>query len=187
MGRIRNGRKLAVWIGILTMMGMLAGCGETITEENDSDREISDADREDSEVEPEEEEFSDKDAASLQYMEKVMIEDYYGDMGEYEMYAPIGSDNEEGYLSYIDHGLMFSAMVYNYGSEDFIYEGLNMSIGFQKEDWENDSNYSDVQVGKVIKNGDDRYVFFSAKGEDYNDRLTTKIWCSIMMCGKAAS
>ena len=153
-----------MWIGILTMIGTLAGCGKMTDEVQDNEELQYMAD----DIGSQDEYETDVDAASLKYMEKVMIEDYYGDMAEYEMYAPIGSENEDGFLSYIDHGLMFSAMVYNDGSRAFLYEGLKMSIDFQKEDWENDSRYSDIQVGEVMENGDDRYVFFSARGEDYN-------------------
>lgn len=114
------------------------------------------------------EKISDEEAASLQYMEKVMIEDYYGDMTEYEMYAPVGSINGEGYLSYIDHGLVFYASVYSYGIQDFFEEGLQIMVNVEKEDWEEYYQYSDIQVSEIMQNGDDRYVFLSARGEDYN-------------------
>lgn len=114
------------------------------------------------------EKISDEEAASLQYMEKVLIEDYYGDKTEYEMYAPIGSDNKEGYLGYIDHGLMFSAMVYSYGIQNFFEEGLQISIDTVIEDWEEYYQYSDIQVSEIMQNGDDRYVFLSARAEDFN-------------------
>ena len=114
------------------------------------------------------EKISDEEAASLQYMEKVMIEDYYGDMTEYEMYAPIDSDKREGYLGYIDHGLMFSAMVYSYGIQNFFEEGLQISIDTVIEDWEEYYQYSDIQFSEIMQNGDDRYVFLSARTEDFN-------------------
>ncbi len=112
--------------------------------------------------------ISDEEAASLQYMEKVLIQDYFGDAAEYEMYAPVGSENEEGFLSYFDHGLMFSAMVFDGGSNAFLYEYLNESVDFQKEDWENDADISDIEIGEIRANGDDRYLFASAWQEDFN-------------------
>lgn len=128
-----------------------AGEEDTGTSNNDNGRKITD-----------------EEAADLQYMEKVKIEDYFGDMSEYEMYAPIGSENDDGFLGYYDHGLSFSAAVYNDGSNAFLYQGLDISVALQKEDWENDPRFSDIQIGEMMANGDDRYVFASARGEDYN-------------------
>lgn len=168
MGGIRNGRKLVVRIAILTMLSALAGCGTT-TEENDSAETDTDAKASaDTVNRGSREKISDEETASLQYMEKVMIEDYYGDMTMYEMYAPIGSDNKEGFLSYIGHGLMFSAMVYNYGTQDFFEEGLQITVDMAEEDWAEYYQYSDIQASEITQNGDDRYVFLSARGEDYN-------------------
>lgn len=105
------------------------------------------------------EKISDEEAASLQYMEKVMLENYYGDKTEYEMYAPIGSDKLNGTLSYFDHGLMFSAAVYNYETDDAYEDGLRRYLSILKKDY---------QVSEIMRNGDDRYAFLSSQGEDYN-------------------
>lgn len=111
--------------------------------------------------------ISDEDAASLQYMKKYMVEDVYGDGSSYEVYAPDGSDNSDGFLSYINHGISFFASVFGGGDEELPYFMLNESLKGQKEDWENGERYFDVQLGEVIKNGADRYVTASAKSEDY--------------------
>lgn len=111
--------------------------------------------------------ISDEEAASLQYMKKYIVEDVYGDGSSYEVYAPDGSDNSDGFLSYIDHGISFFASVFGGEDEELPYFMLNESLKGQKEDWENGERYSDVQLGEVIKNGADRYVTASAKSEDY--------------------
>lgn len=51
--------------------------------------------------------ISDEDAADLQYMQKYMLEDIYGDGSSYEVYAPDGSENSDGFLSYFGHGISF--------------------------------------------------------------------------------
>ncbi len=105
------------------------------------------------------EKISDEEAASLQYMEKVMLENYYGDKTEYEMYAPIGSYKLNGTLSYFEHGLMFSAAVYNYETDDAYEDGLRRYLSILKKDY---------QTSEIMRNDDDRYVFLSSQGEDYN-------------------
>ncbi len=113
--------------------------------------------------------ISDEDAAALAYMKKYMVEDFFGDGASYEVYAPDGSDNTEGFLSYIDHGISFFASVYSGGDEvveDLPYMMLNETLKSEKKDLES-NGYSDVQLGKVVKNGADRYVAVSAIGEDY--------------------
>ncbi len=111
--------------------------------------------------------ISDEDAAALQYMKKYMVEDVYGDGSSYEVYAPEGSENSDGFLSYIDHGISFFASVFGGGDEELPYFMLNESLKGQKADWESGGQYSDVRLGEVIKNGADRYVTVSAKSEDF--------------------
>lgn len=110
--------------------------------------------------------ISDEDAADLQYMQKYMLEDIYGDGSSYEVYAPDGSENSDGFLSYFGHGISFFAAVYSGGDENLPYEMLNESLKSQKADWGNNEEYSDVQLGKVVKNGADRYVTASVKSKD---------------------
>lgn len=115
--------------------------------------------------------ISDEDAAALAYMKKYMVEDFFGDGASYEVYAPDGSDNTEGFLSYIDHGISFFASVYSGGDEfefgkELPYTILNETVKATKMDMES-NGYSDVQLSEVVKNGADRYVVVSAVREDY--------------------
>lgn len=110
--------------------------------------------------------ISDEDAAALSLMKKYMVEDVYGDGALYEVYGPDGSENSDGFLSYIDHGISFFASVFSSEEKELPYFMLNESLKAQKEDWESVGQYSDVQLGEVIKNGEDRYVTASAKSED---------------------
>ncbi len=110
--------------------------------------------------------ISDEDAASLQCVKKYMVEDVYGDGNSYEVYAPDGSENDEGYLSYIDHGIVYFASVYSGGDKELPFQVLNESLKMTKVDWEQEEAYSDVQISEVIKNGADRYAIVSAKSQD---------------------
>lgn len=110
--------------------------------------------------------ISDEDAAALEYMKKYMVEDTFGDGASYEVYAPDGGENTDGFLGYIDHGINFFASVYSGGGDDLPYMMLNESLKSLKTDWES-NGYSDVQLGEVVKNGEDRYVVASAMGKDY--------------------
>lgn len=174
---------------VVTCMSFSAGCGKVSGTEEQSGN-MSAAEKKDSEASAAEEQagdasgaeeedgiaavpndgrgelISDEDAAALEYMKKYMIEDFYGDGASYEIYAPDGSDNTDGFLSYIDHGINFFAMVYSGGGDDLPYMMLNESVKNQKREWEG-NEFTDVKLGKVVKNGADRYVVAAAKGEDY--------------------
>lgn len=113
--------------------------------------------------------ISDEDAAALSYMKKYMVEDFFNDGETYEVYAPDGSDNTDGFLGYIDHGISFFASVYSNGEdvvEEFPYMMLNETLKSKKTELES-SGFFDVRLGKVVKNGEDRYVAASAMREDY--------------------
>ncbi len=110
--------------------------------------------------------ISDEEAAALQCVKKYMVGDVYGDGSAYEVYAPDGSDNSDGFLSYYDHGISFFASVFSGDDEELPYYFLNESLKGVREDWESIGGYTDVQLGEVVKNGADRYVTASAKGED---------------------
>ncbi|MDE6404796.1 MAG: hypothetical protein K2M20_03985 [Lachnospiraceae bacterium] len=110
--------------------------------------------------------ISDEDAAALQWVKKYAVEDVYGDGASYEIYAPDGSENSDGFVSYIDHGINFFASVYSGGDEELPYQVLNESMKLLRVEWEQDEQYSDVKLGEVVKNGADRYVTASAKCKD---------------------
>ena len=78
-------RKVGIWFSMLLTAILLVGCGKKVSW-------------------PSEEEL-----AALQYMEKMEVEDYYGDGAYYEAYVPKGSSNEDGSVSYFDHGIIYFA------------------------------------------------------------------------------
>lgn len=113
--------------------------------------------------------FTDEEIESLTYIERISVEDYYGDKSMYDVYGPKGSQCENGYVSYIEHGLFYSASAYNMGTDSFLYSFLDEMIEYTQEEWlKEDSGYSDVVIGEMMKNGDDRYIIATAKKEDYN-------------------
>lgn len=112
--------------------------------------------------------FSEEEIENLTYIEVISIEDYYGEHLMYDIYGPKESENKEGFVSYFGHGLYYSAMVYNMGSDSFLYMSFDNIIGYTKEDWEKEgSGYSEVEIGDVLKNGKDRYATAKAMRTDY--------------------
>ncbi|MBD5500821.1 MAG: hypothetical protein HDR10_06385 [Lachnospiraceae bacterium] len=112
--------------------------------------------------------FSEEEIKNLTYIEKISIEDYYGDKATYDIYGFKGSDNEDGYVSYFGPGFYYSAMVYPMGSDAFLYLSFDEFINFTMEDWEQEgSGYSDIKTGEIQSNGDDRYVVATAMKEDF--------------------
>lgn len=111
--------------------------------------------------------ISDEEAAALQYVEKFMVEDYYGDKAEYPVYAPSGSEYSSGFLNYYEHGISFSASVFDGGTTAFMYQYFDITVDGQVEYWQESEDHTDIQVGEVKTNGDDRYLIATAKRQDY--------------------
>lgn len=154
--------KCFAWMAVsLSLTGMLAGCGSAAKDEQGA------AASEEAAVD--EEAAAQKAAekrAALTHIEKYMIEDFYGDKQEYEVYGPIGGDCEDGFLFYWDHGINFTASVFNGGTTESLYLYFNDIAELDKEDWENDPGCSDIQIGEIEKSGSNRYLFASWQVED---------------------
>ena len=113
-------------------------------------------------------EMTKEEQAALKYVEKVTLDDYYGDKTEYEVYVPKDAQRGEGYISFIEHGLNFFVSVVNVGYDEFLDEYLNGTVQFDIDDWENESSgYSEVEFGEMIRCGDDRFRIASAMNEDF--------------------
>lgn len=115
--------------------------------------------------------ISDDEFSELEYIEKVIMEDYEGNESEYYAYVPIGNSGcDEGFVSYWEHGLSYTAFLYNNaGTTSFLYSSLEDSVDFSLKFWnDSDYGYEDIQVGEVQKNGNDRYQIISAQDKDYN-------------------
>lgn len=112
------------------------------------------------------------DPTNLTYLEEYQIEDFYGDGKEYSLYAPKGGDNTDGSFYYDDHGITFTASVFNCGypeySSEFLQMYLDETVNLKVEDWKEDPECSDIGVGETLAKGDDRYLFLTVKKTDYN-------------------
>lgn len=110
------------------------------------------------------------DPTNLSYLEEYQIVDFYGDGKEYSLYAPKGGENTDGFFYFWDHGVTFTASVYNCGFPDVAAEALQMylqeSIDLLAKDWQENPDYSEVGVGEILEKGDDRYLFVTAKAKD---------------------
>lgn len=181
-------------LALLCAACMLTGCGGEKVQENGDEaaadtmtvtvNDIADAavsvDTEDTAAAEMEEAASgtatqgkpDRESMSFRYLEKYMVENYYGDGKEYEVYGLTASEdeysaNEDGFLYCSDHGLTFTASVYDGGSPAELYMFMNDLVEMQKADWESEEAYSDVQIEKAQMNGEDRYQFITAQSEDF--------------------
>lgn len=119
------------------------------------------------------------DVADMQYVELVAVEDYYGDKALYDVYAPIGSSNEDGMVFYYDHGLTFSATACDMESAIFLQQYFDESIEYIQESWQDEeAGYTDIRAEEVMKNGKDRYWMMTVTTEDFNGTpFEKKILC----------
>lgn len=172
-------KRIQVWFGILMTACVIAGCGNADNGSGDKEPETAQqketAQQTDKETAAEARETTQapaaegEDSAQYAYIEQVMVEDSFGDKAEHAVFAPVGSTSENGFLSYYDHGLSFSAMVYTSEvSSDVACEIWEELAREQAQEWENDPEYADVQAGEVVEAGDDRYLVVSADRMDYN-------------------
>lgn len=113
-------------------------------------------------------ELTEEELVSLQYVEKITIEDYYGDHTEYEAYVPIDTQNEDGFAYSFGHGLTYSGSAFNMESTALMLDYMNGMVEFDMEFWGGkDSGYSEIEFGDVVRCGDDRYRIATAMKEDY--------------------
>lgn len=125
----------------------------------------------DDELSTTEEHITNEEFSELEYIEKVTMEDYNGNELDYYAYVPVGNSGcDEGYVSYGEHGLFYTAFLYdNLGATSFLYTSLEDNINFSVKFWNDEDNgYKDIQIGEIQKNGNDRYQIISAQKEDYN-------------------
>lgn len=174
---ILKNRKIKILMPMCALLAAtaLAGCGKAPAMDNGqaslSDYRKSVSDEEKAATKAETGEAAEgalgEDLSKLQYIELTTVEDYYGDKSEYEVYAPKGSSNEEGFIFYNEHGLTFSASACDLGFSTFMQDYLEDSVGYTMEDWQlEDSGYAEVEAGAVLENGEDKYQLITAKKED---------------------
>lgn len=132
------------------------------------------------------------DPTNLTYLEEYQIADFYGDGKEYALYAPKGGENADGFFYFWDHGVTFTASVFNCGDPEVAEGALQMylqeSIDLQVKDWRENPDYSEVGVGEILEKGDDRYLFVTAKAKDPYDtpyQRTKLIYMSVRDGGAA--
>ena len=192
---------LVMWLLVTILM---TGCGsEDIAEESVNDEVVFDddsvedeepeepetdevaEDAEDDVPEPEADEaqvqavellpeLTEDEIAALQYVEKVMIEDYYGDQNECEAFVPIDANLGDGYAFYYGHGVDFSLFVYSDTSLSQLQDYMDDTIEFDKETWSRESShYSEAEFGELIEVGEDKYRIATVMKEDYYGTLYT--------------
>lgn len=116
--------------------------------------------------------ISDEESSKLNYVEKVVMEDFEGNESQYYTYAPIGNSGcTEGFVSCWEYGLNYTAFLYDkVGTTTSLYASLEESVNTSLEMWnDKEYGYDNVQAGEIQKNGDDRYQIITAQKEDYNE------------------
>ena len=112
-------------------------------------------------------ELTEEELASLQYIEKIAIEDVYGDHAEYVAYAPVGVQYEDGFAYYFGHGLIYHASAANYGFDSILEDYAYSSLEFDLEEWENENaGYRDIKVSEIIRCGEDSYRIATVMNDD---------------------
>ena len=111
-------------------------------------------------------EMSEEERAALQYVEKIALEDYYGDKTEYEVYVPKDAIKGDGFAFFTNHGLNFNVTVVS-GSYDKLNNYLNNTVQTDINVWgDEELGYWEVDFGEMIRCGDDRFLIASAMSED---------------------
>lgn len=165
----RKREKMLLW-GIMLMSACAtAGCGN-----GKGSRDIEPEPKEQTTVEIKEEETTETVSVQedtppqYQYLESMMIEDYYGDHSELEVFVPVGSKCSDGFLSCYGQGFSFYAGVYSIGLPDEEeYAMWEESARQQEKEWQESPEYSSVEAGKPVAVGDDRYLITSADRLDF--------------------
>lgn len=185
----RRGRKIFPLLIGLILAAALAGCGNAdadgSTDTSEEERAQRQESREEERKKPENGTDEEKDrqddteeaspepeekAPEFTYLESMMIEDYYGDMAEYEVYVPKGSSYENGQVFYSGHGLTYSAYVSDYGQGASMEEWLDFVMRLETDSWEEQpAEYMDVTVGEIVESGEDFWQAASAKRKDVFD------------------
>ena len=114
-------------------------------------------------------EMTEEERAALQYVEKIILEDYYGDKTEYEVYVPKDVITGDGFAFINNHGLYFYVTVFNGGSDDRLDNYLNNLVQTDINVWgDEDTGYWEAEFGEMIRCGDDRFRLASAMREDFS-------------------
>lgn len=175
MNRLRKERKknLLLLLGALAMAVALAGCENEETDEpgnssrhrkesSENAKNVSDEDQQDGSDGTDA--ASKKEKPSFTYLEPIMAEDIFGDMAEYEVYAPKGGGYENGQVYYIEHGISFFAYASSYEEGTSVPEMLEYSMHLETDSWEEPSSeYSDVAIEDIVETGGNLYQIASAK------------------------
>lgn len=156
---------------LLLFLMAMSGCGNAGSAMQDDEiaDNAADTKNEEGTIKEDKEESVDpaEEDKELKFVEITEIEDYFGDKTAYKIYAPKGYDIDNGFLYYYDHGLRFSASVYSREFNRLLPDSLKNSSKYTIEEMTGkDSEYTDVEISEVLKNGEDLYQCITAKRKD---------------------
>lgn len=113
-------------------------------------------------------EMTKEEQTALQYVEKVILEDYLDGGTEYEAYAPKDAQRSEDYIYYSGHGLHFDVIAADFGSDDLL-DGIIDDLVQSDYDSlvEEDYYYWEMEAGEMIRCGDGRFRIATVKTKDF--------------------
>ncbi len=147
---------------VLTFVPFLAGCKDgrtgSVGMQEEQEKKQQDETKEPGEKAEEEQD-------SYTYVEKLEIEDYNNKEARYQIYMPKGSEVNDGFGFYHQHGIYFTATVNNIGDYESFSDYYDMTLEY----WPGpDTDYTDIYASGVVENGEDRYFILTGRGTDYD-------------------
>lgn len=123
------------------------------------------AQREQEEMEEPGEEAEEEPEDSYTYVEKLVIEDYNNKEAKYQIYMPNGSEVNDGFGFYHQHGIYFTATVNSIVGYESFEDYYEMTLEY----WPGpDTDYTDIYGSGVVENEEDRYFILTRRGTDYD-------------------
>lgn len=159
--------KLIVVLAVTAQV--LAGCGSAGNAEETSGTARTPA----AETETAVQEEMAADLANYSYLEEIQMSDFFSNGKKYSLCVPKGGEYEDGFYYYWEHGVNFTAKIYNGDdsktAEEDLQAQLRERVDKETKDWKELYKYSDVGVGEILEKGDDRYLFMTATDKDIFD------------------
>lgn len=147
----------------LLSVGSLAGCGNQQQAASEKDNGEKPTDELEETYLPASE--SDPAAKPFTYVEKLEIEDLNNPKATYEIYMPTGSEVNDGFGFYNQHGVYFTATVNTIEG----YEDFEDYLALTLEYWmDPDTDYTDIYSSGILENGIDRYYILTGRGTSYD-------------------
>lgn len=164
-GRSLFPRTVGMLAAVFMLVPFLTGCrdGGTGPAAMQEDRERREQEEPGEITKPEE--AAEEPEDNYTYVEKLEIEDYNNQEARYWIYMPKGSEVNDGFGFYHQHGIYFTATVNSIEGYESFTDYYDMTLEY----WPGpDTDYTDIWGSGVVENGEDRYFILTGRGTDYD-------------------